>query len=139
VGVSRFSDAREDAIRFVRWLTSRPVQKTMVRRLGWNPGRRDLYQDPDLIRELPHLPRLEAALRAARPRPTVPWYPQMSRVLQRHLGAAISGRATPAAALAAAEREIASLARYYAAPGSAPASDGATTTDGGEGGPTHAR
>ncbi len=126
VGVSRFSDARQEAIRLVRWLTSRPVQKTMVRRLGWNPGRRDLYRDRDLIRELPHLPRLEAALRAARPRPPVPWYPQMSGVLQRHLSAAISGRVTPAAALAAAEREIAALDRYYA--GSGHVRDGAAAS-----------
>jgi multiple sugar transport system substrate-binding protein len=121
VGVSRFSDAPGQAVRFVRWLTSRAVQERMVRRLGWNPGRRDLYDDPDLARELPHLPHLKAALRTARPRPPVPWYPQMSRVLQRHLGAALCGRATAADALAAAEEEIAALARYYAAPESGPA------------------
>ncbi len=139
VGVSRFSDAREEAVRLVRWLTSRTTQKTMVRRLGWNPGRRDLYADADLVRELPHLPRLAAAFRTARPRPTVPWYPQMSRVLQRHLSAAISGRAAPADALAAAEREIAALARYYAAPGPPPAGEPGRGGDRDEGGRAHGR
>jgi len=115
VGVSRASDARPEAVAFARWITSAPVQKRMVERLGWNPGRRDLYRDPDLVAAMPHLPQLAAALQAARPRPAVPWYPQMSRVLQRHLSAALSGRTAPAAALAAAEREIAGLAAYYAA------------------------
>ncbi len=114
-GISRFSDRADDAARFVAFITSRAVQTRLVRTLGWNPGRRDLYDDAELQHAIPHLATLARVIAHATPRPTVPYYPQMSAILQRHLSAAISGRAAPADALRAAQAELDALARYYQA------------------------
>ncbi len=48
-----FSDVPEQARAFVAYVTSRRGQKAMVLRLGWNPGRQDLYGDPQILQALP--------------------------------------------------------------------------------------
>ena len=113
IGVSHFSDVKPLATAFVEYVCSYAVQKRMVLRLGWNPGRRDLYTDPEILHHAPHVPVLQQALQAAQPRPVVPYYPQLSAIVQRRLNGVLAGRAEAAAALQAAEREIdALLARY---------------------------
>ncbi len=114
VGISRFSDAPERARDLVRYLTSPAVQREMVLRLGWYPGRRDLYEDPQLRSRLPLLADLWRAFRHVRTRPVVPYYPQLSEVLQSHLSAVLADRSTPERALAAADEELARLVRRYA-------------------------
>ena len=56
---------------------------------------------------------LEAVFRHARPRPTVPYYPQLSDILQRHLNAALAGQKPSAQALAEAQAEITPLVQRY--------------------------
>lgn len=114
VAISRFSDRAADARRFVDFITSREAQKVMVKRLGWNPGRKDLYDDPEMLAANPHFEVLERTLRTARPRPPVPYYSQVSHVLQRAFSGVLAGRTDVRAALAGAQREIDVLARRYA-------------------------
>jgi multiple sugar transport system substrate-binding protein len=85
----------------------------MVLQLGWNPGRRDLYTDPEALQHAPHLPVLQRALQAAQPRPVLPYYPQLSAIAQRRLNGALAGRYDAATALQEAEREIAALLARY--------------------------
>jgi trehalose/maltose transport system substrate-binding protein len=113
IGVSSFSDAKPLAMAFVRYVCSAPVQKRMVRQLGWNPGRRDLYTDPELLRQAPHLPVLQQALQAAKPRPLVPYYSPLSAIVQQRLNGVLAGRYEAANALQAGEREIAALLARY--------------------------
>lgn len=113
IGVSRFSDAKEQALEFVAYVTSYEGQKNMVLRLGWNPGRRDLYRDKDVLEKLPFLEELGDIFLHAKPRPAVPYYPQISDIAQRWINGVLAGRVGPAHALRQAEREIeALLARY---------------------------
>jgi multiple sugar transport system substrate-binding protein len=97
---------------FVQYVCSY-LQKRMVLRLGWNPGRRDLYADAELLKHAAHLPVLQQALEVAQPRPVVPYYPPLSAIAQRRLNGVLAGRYDVADALQEAEREIdALLARY---------------------------
>jgi multiple sugar transport system substrate-binding protein len=105
-GVSAFSDRKEDAWRLVRWLTSRKGQKKLVLALGWNPGRRDLYGDPEVLAKAPHLAALRPIFEEAVARPRSPRYAWVSSVLQRRLNAALAGRAAPEDALRRAQKEI---------------------------------
>jgi multiple sugar transport system substrate-binding protein len=113
IAVSRYSQRKEEAMEFVRFVTSREGQRRMVLTLGWNPGRRDLYEDPQVLREMPYLAELKEVFEKARPRPGVPYYPQISEITQRHLNAALAGRVTPEGALQQAEEEIAALMARY--------------------------
>jgi multiple sugar transport system substrate-binding protein len=119
VGISRFSDEPEAARQLVVYLTSRTVQKRMMLELGWNPGRQDLYADPEILAAAPHLEELARVFRQAVPRPNVPYYPQLSAVAQRHLNSALAGDESPAQALARIDSRLAALAARYA-----PAGDG---------------
>ncbi len=112
-GISRFSDAKAESVRFLCYLTSRDTQKRLALALGWNPGRRDLYSDPELLARTPHIAVLREVFERARPRPLLPYYSQLSEILQRHLNAALAGTASPEEALSAARREMqAVVARY---------------------------
>ncbi len=112
-GISRFSDAKQDSVKFLCYLTSYGTQKDLALRLGWNPGRRDLYADPELLAKNPHLRELRAVFEGARPRPLLPYYSQLSEVLQRHLNAALAGTSTPEQALSAARREMQAIISRY--------------------------
>jgi multiple sugar transport system substrate-binding protein len=114
IGVSRFSDAKESALKFVKYVASYEGQKKMVLSLGWNPGRRDLYKDKDVLEKMPFLKDLGDIFLHARARPTVPYYTQISDITQRWINAVLAGRIEPRDALQQAEREIAALLARYA-------------------------
>ncbi len=113
IGVSRFSDKKAAALAFVRHVTSRKTQAQLALRLGWNPGRKELYEDVEITARAPHLKDLAKVFENARPRPAVPYYPQLSGVAQRAISAALAGKRDAAPALAEAQTEIDVLAERY--------------------------
>jgi multiple sugar transport system substrate-binding protein len=112
-GISRYSDAKPESVRLLCFLTSYEVQKKLALTLGWNPGRKDVYDDPDVLDRMPHFRHLRAVFENARPRPILPYYTQLSEILQRHLSAALSGRSSPGEALSAAQREMQAVVSRY--------------------------
>ncbi|MBK5094497.1 MAG: ABC transporter substrate-binding protein [Deltaproteobacteria bacterium] len=113
VGISRFSDAKTESYRLLCFLTSYEVQKKMALHLGWNPGRKDVYDDPAVLDRMPHFRNLRAVFENARPRPIVPYYTQLSEILQRHLNAALSGKSPPGEALATAQKQMQAIVSRY--------------------------
>jgi len=113
VGISRFSDAKTESYRLLCFLTSYEVQKKMTLHLGWNPGRKDVYDDPDVLDRMPHFRNLRAVFENARPRPIVPYYTQLSEILQRHLNAALAGNSPPEEALATAQKQMQAIVSRY--------------------------
>ena len=112
-GISRFSDAKPESVKFPCFLTSYGTQKDLALALGWNPGRQDVYSDPVLLRKNPHLGQLRGVFERARPRPLLPYYSQLSEILQRRLNAALAGTSTPAEALSEARREMQAVVTRY--------------------------
>jgi multiple sugar transport system substrate-binding protein len=94
-----FTDVREDAIRVMRVIASRPVQKALA--LAWGPVQhfRRLYDDPEVLVAHPRLPELEAALPTAFARPRSVDYARLSDILQEELHSALAGIKPPQAAL----------------------------------------
>jgi len=116
IGVSRFSDAKREALEFVKYVTSYQGQKQMVLLLGWNPGRQDLYSDKEIVEKMPNFPKLKEIFRNARPRPMVPYYTQVSEIVQTKINGVLAGRFPADGALAEADEEIAALLRRYGIP-----------------------
>lgn len=106
VGISRYSNTPLESWKLVRYLTSYGVQKELALRLGWNPGRSDLYGDPELLAKMPHFRILRQVFDDARPRPVLPYYTQLSEILQRRINAALAGDASPEEALSQAQQDI---------------------------------
>ena len=84
LGMSRYSRNKESAWAFIRFLTSRRVQKMLALGAGLAPSRRALYDDADILRQHPLFADMREVFITARPRPRSPLYPGLSHVLQRY-------------------------------------------------------
>lgn len=92
--VSALSDAPEEALDFVRFITRPEQLKRVQERVGLLPARKSL---------LPQ--EFAPIMSAARNRPPIPEYAQASDILQRRLSAALTGRMDAVRALREAARE----------------------------------
>lgn len=90
VGISAYSEKKEAAWRFVRFLTGERGQKILAVKAGRAPTRKALYEDPDVLRANPHFSSMKQVFLTAYPRPRTPLYPAVSHVLQRYFSSAIS-------------------------------------------------
>jgi len=91
LGVSRRSRHPELAVALARFLSSARAQKAMALGAALSPTRTALYDDPDLVRQRPGLPRLRALMLDGRPRPVTPYYLLLSATLQPEFSAALAG------------------------------------------------
>lgn len=113
IAVNTYSDRKQDAFRLVQFVTSYGIQKLLAENLGWNPGRVDLYEDPDLVEKMPHLPRLGDIFMNLHARPNVPYYTLISEVLQRRINAVLGGKSTADEALEQAQQECIEIINRY--------------------------
>lgn len=113
MGISAYSDKKEEAGRLIRYLFSQPVQKKLALNLGWNPGRKDLYEDPELQQKLPHLTVLKRALESSVSRPSSPYYTQLSEIIQIFVNGALAGKIESGEALRKAQKELEKIEKAY--------------------------
>jgi multiple sugar transport system substrate-binding protein len=113
IGLSKFSDVKPQALKLVQFVTSYETQKRLLLRLGWNPGRKDLYSDREVLDKAPHFRQLRDVFENARPRPILPYYTQISEIAQPRINGVLAGKYTPEQALAAAQQEIGALLERY--------------------------
>ena len=113
IGISKYSDAPAQAWEFVKFVTSYKVQKELVMGLGWNPGRVDIYEDPEVGEKFPHLLTLKGVFQTAVSRPNLPYYPQVSEVIQRWANRALAGKIGAKEALDKAQKEAEEVVRAY--------------------------
>jgi multiple sugar transport system substrate-binding protein len=111
LGVNRYSKHPQAAERLAQYLTAPAAQKVLALAYGYNPPRRTLYVDTELLAAQPFLAELRGVYERARPRPVTPQYVRLSQVLQSELSGALVGRKTPQQALADAQREIEAILR----------------------------
>jgi multiple sugar transport system substrate-binding protein len=104
--ISKYTDVPEGAVKFLEFITSSEIQTQFALNLGWNPGREQVYSQDTIANKLPHLVKLKDVFVNAVPRPTVPYYTQMSQAFQKHVNAALAGNKSPAQALKDADAEI---------------------------------
>jgi multiple sugar transport system substrate-binding protein len=114
VGISSFSDRKEDAWKFVRYIISYEAQKKLALNLGWNPGRQDVYSDPEIAEKLPHLVEFRQIFENAVTRPNLPFWPEVSQILQIHINSVLAGRSDPEEALRNAQSGIDKVLQRYA-------------------------
>ncbi len=113
IGMSRFSDQKEKAWQLLQFITSYESQKKVVLNLGWNPGRTDVYSDEEVLKQLPHLQRLRDVFENAVARPNLPYYTQISDIIQRYVNNCLAGKVSPQDALNQAQSEIEEVTKIY--------------------------
>ncbi|MEJ2476799.1 MAG: extracellular solute-binding protein, partial [Desulfobacterales bacterium] len=115
VGISRYADRSAEAWDLVRFILSRATQKKLVLNLGWYSGRGDIYSDPEVLKRMPpQAGRLQEMISSAVSRPNLPYYDQVSDVIQRTVNGCLSGKQPPAAALLRMQSEIDHIEDIYA-------------------------
>ncbi len=90
LGISRYSENRKAAWTFVKFLTSKRIQKLLALKAGRAPTRKTLYNDAEILRAYPHFSDMKEVFLTAYPRPGTPLYPSVSNILQRYFSKAIS-------------------------------------------------
>lgn len=109
VGVSAFSKHKEAAWKFVDFLTSYESQKALALGEATLPTRSAVYDDRDILAQMPWFASFGRGLSVVRPRPVHPDYLEMSSMLQPELNAAISGNKSSQDAIAAMTTTLTSI------------------------------
>ena len=113
LAVSKYSAHPKEAADLVRYLTSAAEQKRRALQ-GFNPTRKSLYSDAELLQALPFLKDFQAVLDSATPRPstvTGTKYNQISSEFVRAVHNTLSGQGTAEENLAALEQALDRLSR----------------------------
>ncbi len=113
IGISRFSDEKVKAWKFIQYVTSYIVQKDLVLNVGWNPGRRDVYKDSVVLSQIPQIKTFLKAFDHAVARPELPYYSQVSDVIQRYVNDCLAEKISAADALKKMQTEINKLVEIY--------------------------
>lgn len=113
IGISKYSDAKEESFKFISFVTSYVNQKKLALQLGWNPARTDVYEDKELIEKMPHFTSLQEVFENAYARPPLPYYTLISEVVQRRINSVLSGRVLPPVALSNGQMEIQAIVERY--------------------------
>ena len=101
-GINRYSKHPVAAWQFIRFMTSHDNQKILAMEASLAPTRRSVYQDPEVLKKMPHLKTFLPAFEKARPRPLSPVYPMISQELQRFFSRAIVDRRSDVSEMAKA-------------------------------------
>ena len=110
LAVNAHSDAPDAAYRLVAFLTAPEQMLERAESGGYYPARPAVFDSPRLAAALAVNPaQARAVIEAARPRPATPIYSQLSEMLQIELHRALTGQATPDAALRRAAAEMRAL------------------------------
>lgn len=113
IAISKYSDQKSLSWQLVKFVLSYETQKELALKLGWNPSRKDVYDDPEVLQRLPHLKELRNIFENAQPRPMVPYYTQLSEVLQRYINSMLAGKITVQSGLAEAQQEAQEVVDRY--------------------------
>lgn len=109
LAVNKYSRFPQQAVELVRFMTSAEAQKYRAVHGSYNPTRRSLYEDPDVLAANPFFARMPAILGAAVARPstvTAAAYDNVSIAFQTEVHRVLQGVVSPEEALVALERQL---------------------------------
>jgi multiple sugar transport system substrate-binding protein len=83
----------------IRWLTSEEIQRQALTSGALAPVRESLYSEAALVKRQPYLATVAAAIKAARARPVMLRYPELSTAVQEAIFPVLQGKAEVAKVL----------------------------------------
>jgi len=89
--VSVYSEHKATAKDFLEFLTNEESQKFFATKGSLAPVRTSLYDDEELIKQLPYIPTLKESILNAVPRPVTPFYPAVTKAIQDNAYSALKG------------------------------------------------
>ncbi len=113
IGASTFSDAPAETVEFMKHYTGYEANILFAVNVGWNPARLDVYEASEIKENKPHMIELKELFKGAIPRPSVPYYTQMSDVMQKYFNSAIAGSMSVDEALQKTQTDVKKLMQEY--------------------------
>jgi multiple sugar transport system substrate-binding protein len=107
--INAASAHQNEAWKFIEFMTTEARQKRMARAGSYLPTREALYQDPQLLNEVPILKLSNEALEHARARPIHPRYLDMSEEMAQWFHLSLTGVVTPAQATETLRKELSNI------------------------------
>jgi multiple sugar transport system substrate-binding protein len=109
LAMSAYSRHKDEAWKFIEFMTGPVAQKSMAIALSTVPTRKGTFQDPEVVKKAPEFPAMLQVVLTARPRPQVAEYPRLSDIVQTNLSAALAGQTTSDDAVTRMARDIRGL------------------------------
>ncbi|MCH8334059.1 ABC transporter substrate-binding protein [Candidatus Sumerlaeota bacterium] len=112
LAVSKYSQHAEEAIEFVKWMTSADVQKQRALEAGLLATRPAIYDDEEIASAIPYFPRLREVLNSATARPSTVTgenYNEVSTKFFQAVHQVLTGRKSAEEALAELETTLHSI------------------------------
>jgi multiple sugar transport system substrate-binding protein len=105
--ISPFSEHRQEAWKFIRFISSARLQRHFALTAGIAPSRTAVLEDPEVLSANPHFRAQWSMFHHATARPRTPLYPAISNILQRYFSRVLAYRDVEVAHEAAkADRQI---------------------------------
>lgn len=104
--ISVYSKNKATALDFVKFLVEEEQQKFFATQGSLAPVIGDLYEDQELVSQLPYLPVLKTSIENAVPRPVTPFYPAVTKAIQENSYAALKGEKSVEQALSDMQKSI---------------------------------
>lgn len=111
LAISAYSRHQLTALAFIKFLTSLPSERQVLINGSLPPAWAQLYAEPALVRRFPYLPVLKNAILAARPRPEIPDYGQLSLAISSAVHQALMHRSSVNATITELSAELAHIIR----------------------------
>src|SRR6266513_5311791 len=105
-GINAFSKNPDASWKFVQHQLAEPAQKTIAIKLSLTATLKSLYTDADVLKANPFFAKLKPVFDTAQPRPVTPFYPDVSNAIQVRVHNALTGQASPSAALSALQTDL---------------------------------
>jgi len=106
LAISAYSRHQLTALAFIKFLTSLPSERQVLINGSLPPVWAQLYAEPGLVRRFPYLPVLRNAILAARPRPEIPDYSQLSLAISSAVHQALMQRSSVDATITELSAEL---------------------------------
>ena len=111
LAVSAFSKHQATAIAFIKYLTSLPEERQLLKDSGFPPVWTSLYADPSMVKLFPYLPVVKQAILAAQPRPSIIDYDQASLAISSEVYQALTFKKSPQQALSQLKTQLTQIIR----------------------------
>jgi multiple sugar transport system substrate-binding protein len=92
LGIAKNVENKGTALDFVKFMTSAETQKASALATSSSPVLESLYADPDLVKKFPMYPTLIKSIQAAKPRPIVVNYGDVTLAIQDSAYSALQGQ-----------------------------------------------
>ncbi|HJY45888.1 MAG TPA: ABC transporter substrate-binding protein [Propionibacteriaceae bacterium] len=107
--IAKFAENKGTAVDFIKFMTSKEIEKSNCLATSSTPSLAELYSDPDIVKKFPYMPTQLKSVETAKPRPKAVEYGDVTLAIQDAAYGALQGQTQPDAALQALQTKLQTL------------------------------